>query len=463
MSGLVSRKSALWKRLYEQVCKTRIVDCHMHTYTQREYANTATKPGIFTIFSYFQREIDGIEEVHGLKLSACKTDEERWKVLKQILDLAGNVTFWRHIWQVYRELYGLGNVELNDSNWRTIHRKMQNHAKRPGWYRRLFKEIAGLDLGVYSAPMTNVKSALSPKVTVPRSVNDDYFVSSVHIAELITITNRNPLLALEKECGIAIRNAASLVDAIESFFHLIKSEGAVAIKSPHAYERTLLHEQVSPATASRLLSKLLRKGGKPSAAELRKLQDFIFWTVCEKAGEIGLVFQMHTGIQTTWSWMPDSDPRHLMKPIGHFRNTKFDLFHAGYPFTMELGLMAKHYPNIWANMAWMYVVTMEGSRRTLDEWIDLIPAHRIMGFGSDVAWPEEMIGHVSMARLCIADVLAKKVTMDLLTEERAVRLIQQLLRENAISLYGLESNPLLSTKKSKTKKQKAKSCSGKRM
>ncbi len=136
--------------------------------------------------------------------------------------------------------------------------------------------------------------------------------------------------------------------------------------------------------------------------------------------------------------MPDSDPRHLMAPIHTFRQTRFDLFHAGYPFTLELGLMAKHYPNVWLNMAWMYVITMEGSRRTLDEWIDLVPGHRILGFGSDVFAPELVVGHVSMARLCLADVLAKKVAVDLLTEERAVLLIHQLLRDNAIALYGLQ-------------------------
>ena len=110
---------------------------------------------------------------------------------------------------------------------------------------------------------------------------------------------------------------------------------------------------------------------------------------------------------------------------------------------MELGLMGKHYPNVWPNMAWMYVITMEGSRRTLDEWIDLVPGHRILGFGSDVRLPELVVGHLSMARLCIADVLAKKVTLDLLTEDLAMRLIDQLLRDNPIALYGLEGHPAL--------------------
>ena len=84
------------------------------------------------------------------------------------------------------------------------------------------------------------------------------------------------------------------------------------------------------------------------------------------------------------------------------------------------------------------------SRRTLDEWIDLVSGHRIIGFGSDLAWPELVVGHLSMARACIAEVLTKKVTMDMLSEQRAMILVRQMLRDNAIALYSIADHPSLS-------------------
>jgi len=431
MPNIPDRNSPLWKRLYRTACNTRLIDCHVHTCSEADYERMDPRPGLFSMLGYFERDMGGLRELHGLSLRDCKTDEQRWAVFKKILHVAGNVTYYRHLWCVYRELYGLGSAELSDRNWRTIHKKIQKASTTKGWYRRLLKDIAKVDLGVKNMDFAN------------RAAERGYTVSSVGVVRLITVDEPGPIRELERETGVAIRDARTLVRAIERILQISKREGAVAIKSQHAYTRTLLHEKVTPAAATRALSKLLSKRAKPTPADLRRLQDFIFWTIAEAAGQVGLVFQIHTGIQTNWGWMPDSDPRHLLEPIRTLRHTRFDLFHAGYPFTLELGLMAKHYPNVWANMAWMYVITLEGSRRTLDEWIDLIPAHRILGFGSDVFVPELVVGHASMARLCLADVLAKKVAVDLLTEERAMLLIRQLLRENAIELYDLKDRPEL--------------------
>ena len=37
-----------------------------------------------------------------------------------------------------------------------------------------------------------------------------------------------------------------------------------------------------------------------------------------------------------------------------------------------------------------------------------MPEERLLGFGSDVGWPEMIYGHLVMARSCLADVLTAK-------------------------------------------------------
>jgi len=100
-------------------------------------------------------------------------------------------------------------------------------------------------------------------------------------------------------------------------------------------------------------------------------------------------------------------------------------------------MLGKHYPNVWLNMCWMYVITMAGSRQILSEWIDLVPAERILGFGSDVGYPEFVYGHLIMAGSCLADVLAEKVERDFLSKETALDLARMMLRDNPMELYGL--------------------------
>ncbi|MBM3239722.1 amidohydrolase, partial [Candidatus Poribacteria bacterium] len=140
-----------------------------------------------------------------------------------------------------------------------------------------------------------------------------------------------------------------------------------------------------------------------------------------------------------WGYIPDSDPLHLIPLLSANRNTRFDLFHAGYPYSRHIGMLGKHWPNVWLNMCWMYVITMEGSRQSLSEWIDLVPVERILGFGSDVGWPEMIYGHLVMARSCIADVLAEKVRRDFLSETVAMDLARKILHDNGVAFYGLSN------------------------
>ena len=80
---------------------------------------------------------------------------------------------------------------------------------------------------------------------------------------------------------------------------------------------------------------------------------------------------------------------------------------------------------------------MAGSRQLLSEWIYLVPAERLLGFGSDVYFPEMVYGHLVMARSCLADVLAAKVERDFLSKSAALDLARWMLRDAPVALYRL--------------------------
>ena len=209
-----NRSSPLWKRLYREACRTRVVDCHAHTVSREEYEYQAPRLGLFTMKHYFERDIVGMEEVHGLCWSKCRTDVQRWKVFREALHLAGNVSYYRHNWHTYRLLYGLGNEELNDANWKAIHTKIRQCARRKGWYRYLLKEKAGIDLMVKTTPFADTPSSLSTDIIVPRRADAKYGVSAVYVGALLTLGGAEPLRQLEQEANVDIRSAASLVLAI---------------------------------------------------------------------------------------------------------------------------------------------------------------------------------------------------------------------------------------------------------
>jgi len=156
--------------------------------------------------------------------------------------------------------------------------------------------------------------------------------------------------------------------------------------------------------------------------------------VCD---ERDLLFQIHTGIQHNWANIADGNPLHLMPLLGAFPKVRFDLLHAGIPFIHESAVLGKLYHNAYMNMAWVYVISMAASKQALSECIDLVPGSRILAFGSDVKFPELILGHLEMAFSCISDVLAEKVCKDFLSKREALSLIDKMLLKNGDELYRL--------------------------
>ena len=76
----------------------------------------------------------------------------------------------------------------------------------------------------------------------------------------------------------------------------------------------------------------------------------------------------------------------------------------------------------------------------LDEYIDLIPLNKIIGFGGDYSsrCVEKTYGHLKMARENIAEVLARRVDGGLMGLDDAVEICRLWLYENPKQLYGLE-------------------------
>ena len=95
-------------------------------------------------------------------------------------------------------------------------------------------------------------------------------------------------------------------------------------------------------------------------------------------------------------------------------------------------------------MCWSYVISPSYSKRYLHEWIETVPANKIMGFGGDYDFVEAVYAHSVMARQIIADVLIEKVRDRYLSEDEAIVIARMLLRENAMNVFKLNNrrNPL---------------------
>jgi predicted TIM-barrel fold metal-dependent hydrolase len=215
------------------------------------------------------------------------------------------------------------------------------------------------------------------------------------------------------------------------------------IKFLSAYMRDLRFDPVDAGTAERVFNRIADEscGMRPSVLgyeETRPLQDHLVHRLVQVAGDLGLVVVFHTGIQAgNYNDLENARPTRLRGIVHRFPRVRFNLLHGGLPFIDEAGMLAKYFPNVTVDMAWMHAISPEISVRALRDWVDLVPRNKILGFGGDYQVVEKVYGHLVLARENIAGALAEKVAQGAMSSQDASAWARALLWENPRVLYGL--------------------------
>ena len=140
------------------------------------------------------------------------------------------------------------------------------------------------------------------------------------------------------------------------------------------------------------------------------MQDYLVHIAIQEAEKRRLPIQIHTGLQEgNENILSNSNPELLVNLFMEYRDAKFDIFHGAWPFCSQLSALAKNFSNVYPDMSWMHIISPSRSRSALYEWLDEVPANKILGFGGDFLCVEGAYGHTVIARENIAKVLALKV------------------------------------------------------
>jgi len=209
-----------------------------------------------------------------------------------------------------------------------------------------------------------------------------------------------------------------------------KAHGVVGLKM----SSTVLPAEDAPAAEAAWAA--LRAGNE---ADTGALATAIRHRVLELAADEDLTIAVHCGIiWTNWNDFTTLHPRHMIPTILAHRRTRFDLYHAGIPWIRETGVIAKSYPNVWLNLCWCHIISPQMSIAALNEWLDLVPYNKILGFGGDYGKPvEKVYGHLQLALEDIATVLAGRVAQGWMNEDQALQVAHAWLWDNPVELYGL--------------------------
>jgi hypothetical protein len=243
--------------------------------------------------------------------------------------------------------------------------------------------------------------------------------------------------AIHREAGVAVESLAGLRRAIERLFQMYGSY-AIAVKSQHAYDRTLRWQERSDADAERALLRQL-DGQELGEDERLCLGDWCTARGVEQAIAHSLPFKIHTGYYAGHSRMPMERIRaaHLCALLARYPAARFVLMHAAYPYSAELIALAKHYPNVYIDMCWAWSIDPYSACDTLRRAIHAVPANKIFAFGGDTSWPAAVVAYAAQARAWLTRALTGEVEDGLLSEREAIALASRLMRENQLDCFDI--------------------------
>lgn len=227
-----------------------------------------------------------------------------------------------------------------------------------------------------------------------------------------------------------------------------KRQGVLALKYESAYLRLLDFDPPDARRASATYARFVR-GGDPSPADYKALQDYLFHYIAKEAGRLGLAIHIHMINGSGGYYRPSGSNPLLLESVFNdpeLRKTDFVIVHGGYPYTKEMvGLFGK--PNVYADFSGQtFLLYPRALSEVLRNWLETFPDRVLFGtdafsFGPDVDWPEVAWLSDTTAREALALALTGMMADGEINRERAVEIARMVLRENALKLYRLSVGP----------------------
>jgi predicted TIM-barrel fold metal-dependent hydrolase len=421
------------EQLFTEISRLEIVDTHEHLVNRGMLEALGFNLIHALELNYLKDNLLALGMDEGYMLEGGMDFDALIDDLILLLGRTRNTTYYRALFQSFRDLHGLREPELERENLRSVSESIRQAYSREGWYRHVIRERCNIRYMLRDmAYMTADADFIRPVIRM------DSYLMLRHRKLLQNWVERaapvySPYVP-EAEYKAKIRSLEDYLGLLRGDFERAIAFGAVAVKIGIAYERTLRFDRVSIEEANRAFT---LSDEKTSWSDIKTFQDFVFFTILEYAAEFDLPVQIHTGIFAGGKGvLANSNPSQLNNVFLAFPETRFDIFHGGFPFTGEMGSLALMFPNVYLNVCWLPLISLAGFKRALGEWLCYVPAAKFL-WGGDGHFVEEIYGAVCMVRQGLSEVLADKVEDGEMDFEHAVAIARGILHDNAVRFFRL--------------------------
>lgn len=412
--------------LAHHIQATSLMDTHEHLRGEQEYLDN----GPDVLQDLFDNYMPGDLLVAGATEAAVQrlldaTDPDvaaRFDGVRAAWELSKYTGYGEAVRLIAQRVYGID--ELTPETLATA----QAHAKPrlPGDRLRILKEIGNLD---------HVQIDHFQWQCLPNTSGLDFFLYD--LSWMTFCAGRFDVAALQQETQVDVHDLNGLRVATAALFEKY-GPCAIAVKSQHAYERTLCWRERDEADVERVLLRQLA-GAQLSEEERLCLGDWCWARGVELAIEHNLPFKIHTGYYYGVNHMRVERiaSGHMCELFLRYPASRFVLMHIAYPYSDELVAMAKHFPNVYVDMCWAWSIDPYSACDFVRRMLHAVPVNKLFAFGGDTSWPNAAVAYSIQARQWLTRALQAEVNEGMLSERAAIALATQLMRTNQEQCFDL--------------------------
>ncbi len=415
--------------IYEKIGNIQLIDTHEHLIDEFERLD-CLKPfiqcddwttilGLYSKFDFVSSGMtkDEIDPISSPEMNPL----DKWKIIEPYWKLVKHTGYGNVIQETISDLYGVS--QLDENKIPEIQEKYIQYRKK-GFYAETLKR-ANIKCCIANPPGRPFKVTELPSI-----LHQD--IDAIGMIRMnIKQYNENILPEVTK--------LSDWLEIIDWWFDKY-SENAVGVKIGIAYFRRLDFQKTTIEVADQLFSKKVSKI-KLSEKEEKTLQDYLFWYVIGLATKNKLPVKLHTGHQAMNNFMSlenvmfnPSDCANLCRLSP---DTKFVFFHISYPYYEPIISLTKHYSNAIVDMCWSWTINPIASVDFLKKYIKTSPINKIMVFGGDDLYIENLIGHAKIARKGIALALTDLIQEKWISENDAIDIADRIMKKNTEEIYAI--------------------------
>ncbi len=348
----------------------------------------------------------------GVLVPSGESEEE----IAHWLDAVRTRSYFVWLERALMELYGI-DEHLHAGSWEIFDRAVRQAHQDRDWHLKILRENCRYEAVLLDAYWSPGSHAGHPELFRPA-----YRVNSIFYGyddKAVDHNDHNFQAAL----GVRTRDIEEYTRLIKHTLREKKQAGCSVLKCAIAYDRSLCFGKGTKEQAQKAML------DHPEPRDIEAFQDYVFDCICETAVELGMPVQIHTGL----GLMDRSGAMQLQPLIARHPQTTFWLMHGSYPWTSDIAGLVHAYPNVWADLCWLPLLSPAAAHRLMHELIDVCNADRVV-WGCDTWTSEESYG----ARLAFLDVLsrvlAERVESGIMRENDALRYAEAVLHDNAAGI-----------------------------